>query len=373
MSVALTWDQVLTWRMERQFLDRPPGTDTVQVVRRLAGVQAQVASYAEHAVATRTADATSDVAGALAERRILKTWAQRGTLHLLAADDAAAYLSLLAAARTWEKSAWQRTFATAEQMAKIAEAVVEVLDGVELTREELGTAIIERTGDPSLGTELGSGWGAVLKPLAWQGLLCNGLNRDGRVTFTSPSSWLPGWEGLPDPADAAAVAIPAYLGAHGPASPTTFDLWLLRGGTRKAVLKGWFTGLEDAGALTRVDVQGDKLFARTADLDVLAATTPSQRLRLLPAFDQYVLGAGTADPQVVPLARRPLVSKAAGWISPVVVVGGRVAGTWEADGGALAIALFDDVGTVDRAVLDEEIAILEKILDRSLAASISSV
>ena len=81
MTLALTWDQVLTWRMERQFLDRPPDLDVPQIVRRLAGVQAQVASYAEHAIAIRNADAGSGVAAALADRTIVKTWAQRGTLH----------------------------------------------------------------------------------------------------------------------------------------------------------------------------------------------------------------------------------------------------------------------------------------------------
>ncbi|HET9254858.1 MAG TPA: hypothetical protein VFO16_06605 [Pseudonocardiaceae bacterium] len=88
----------------------------------------------------------------------------RGTLHLLAAGDASAYLSLLAAARLWERAAWRRAFATAEQMAAIAEAATAALNGVALTREELAAEIITLTGDPSLGEKLSSGWGAVLKP-----------------------------------------------------------------------------------------------------------------------------------------------------------------------------------------------------------------
>lgn len=368
--VALSWDQVLSWRMDRQLLDRPAGTDTVDVVRRLAGVQAQVAASAEQAVAVRRAEATADVAGPLADRTIVKTWAQRGTLHLLAADDAACYLSLMAATRIWEKGAWQRAFATAEQMAKIAEAAAAALDGAVLTREELVAEIVARTGDTTLAEPLGSGWGAVLKPLAWQGLLCNGISQANRVTFTSPASWLPGWTGLPDPADAAAVAVPAYLGAHGPASPASFDQWLSRGATRKATLTGWFATLVDDGVLTEVEVEGEPLHARTADLDALAAAAPTDRVRLLPAFDQYVLGPGTKDQHILAPARRALISKAAGWISPVVVVGGRVVGTWETDGDALAVALFDEAEPVDRRALGAEFAVLERVLGRPLTPTV---
>ncbi|MQA85814.1 MAG: winged helix DNA-binding domain-containing protein [Streptosporangiales bacterium] len=371
--LGLTWGQVLSWRMDRQFLDRREDVDTAGVVRRLAGVQAQVASSAEQAVAVRRPSATGDVAGALADRVIVKTWAQRGTLHVLAADDAAAYLSLLAAARTWEKGAWQREFATADQMAAIAEAAAEVLDGAVLTREELVSEILARVGDPTLAEKLGSGWGAVLKPLAWQGLLCNGISHGNRVTFTSPATWLPTWKGLPEPEDAAAVVIPAYLGAHGPASPACFDQWLHRGATKKATLRSWFAALAENGVLAEADVDGERLYARVADLDALSAAEPTQRVRLLPAFDQYVLGPGTKDHHVIAPARRSLISKAAGWISPVVVAGSRVAGTWQADGDALAVELFGESEPVDRSALDAEIAVLEHVLGRQLTASVGTI
>lgn len=52
----MTWDDVLLWRCRRQLLHRPAeAADPVVVVRALAGVQAQVASCAEQAVAARQA------------------------------------------------------------------------------------------------------------------------------------------------------------------------------------------------------------------------------------------------------------------------------------------------------------------------------
>ncbi len=369
----LTWDRVLSWRMDRQLLDRPSGVDPVTVVGRLAGVQAQVASYAEQAVAIRRAEREADVAGALADRAVIKTWAMRGTLHLLRPADAPALLSLLGSSRIWLTPSWQRNFATAVQMDAIAEAASSVLVGTELTRDELARAIVEQTGDPSLGEKLTSGWGALLKPLAWRGLLCNGTAQGNRVTFTSPSTWVDGWPGLPEPDVATRTAVPAYLAAHGPSGPEAFDQWLTRGTLRKTVSRRWFADLAEDGVITPVQVEGEPLYARTEDLDSLSAARPTDRVRLLPAFDQYVLGPGTTDPRIVAPGRRARVSRAAGWIAPVLVAGGRVAGTWTASGSELAIELFAESGPVDRGAIDAEADVLGEVLGRRLTTTLTEV
>lgn len=366
----LTWDGVLSWRMERHLLDRPAGVSPAAVVARLAGVQAQVASSAAQAIAVRRAEHTDGVGDALADRTLIRTWAMRGTLHLLRPAHAAAFLPLIASARTWLAPPWQREFATAEQMDALAEAVAAVLPGTELTRDELARAVVEHSGDPSLGDELASGWGVLLKPLAWQGLLCNGSAQGSRVTFTSPSTWTPDWPGPSEPDTAVRTALPAYLAAHGPAGPETFGQWLLRGALRATVLRRWFTDLVADGLITPVRVEGETLYARPGDVDALAAAEPSSRVRLLPAFDQYVLGPGTGDPRIIAPGRRAQVSRAGGWIAPVVVAGGRVAGTWNATGPDLAIELWSEAGPVDRDALDAEVAELGEVLGERLRVSV---
>lgn len=49
--MRLTNDQVFTWRLSRQFVSAP-GASTREIVARLCGVQAQVTSSAETAVAS---------------------------------------------------------------------------------------------------------------------------------------------------------------------------------------------------------------------------------------------------------------------------------------------------------------------------------
>ena len=369
LTTDLPLDRVLAWRVRRQLLDRPRGTDVLAVARRLCGVQAQVPSSADHAVAVRLPRprrGTTD--GALATGQLVRTWAMRGTLHLLAADELGDYLALLAAARTWTKGSWQKTFVTLDQLAAMTEAVQTALDGAVLTREELTAAIVRHAKDESLGEQLRSGWGAVLKPLAWQGLLVNGPSDGARVTFAAPKDVVPGWRGLPDADEAASRVVPAYLAAYGPAAPATFDAWLLRNSTPKKRLAGWF----ESTALAKVTVDGRPAYARAEDVDDILATEPNQDIRLLDAFDQYVLGPGTSNPEILDPARRALVSKAAGWIAPVVLVGGRVAGTWEVDGDDLAVTAFAEQGPIAEDELRAEVGRVSSYLGRELSVAVTA-
>ena len=128
----------------------PVGNASVEaVVRRLCGVQAQVASSAELAVRVRRRDpAPGEVGAALADGRLIKTWAMRGTLHLLPADDAGTFLSLMAAGRSWERPSWLKYFGvTPEGIETLRLAVRDILDGRVLTRE----ALIAEIGQPPLG------------------------------------------------------------------------------------------------------------------------------------------------------------------------------------------------------------------------------
>lgn len=344
--IELSWTQVLAWRMRRQHLDTPVTTSPVDIARRLGGVQAQVASAASLAIALRCTAGTGtapDTASALwQDKTLMKTWAMRGTLHLLPAADAGAYLALCATIRSWEKPSWQKAFgAKTADLEAIAAAAADILsDGEPRSRTELTTAIVAETGSGHLAELLGSGWGTLLKPLAWWGVLCYGPPQGNQVTFTAPSQ-LPGWTGLPPVSEAARTVISAYLGAHGPATADMFDNWLSRKTSRKGELRGWFVAAADD--LIKVRVDGREMFALAAHADELAGTRPNDDVRLLGAFDPYVLGAGTAQTEVVPAGHRQQVSRTAGWISPVVLYQGKVAGVWAETGGGPEVTPFTEI------------------------------
>jgi len=109
---ALTWDAVLAWRMRRQHLaDRAPRSAALDVVADVCGLHAQVFSSAELTLWARVDGLERGwLADALwQDRALVKTWAMRGTLHLLRSDELARYVGALARLRPRHHvPAWQR-------------------------------------------------------------------------------------------------------------------------------------------------------------------------------------------------------------------------------------------------------------------------
>ena len=102
------------------------------------------------------------------------------------------------------------------------------------------------------------------------------------------------------------------------------------------------------------------------DLDALAATPPTTSVRLLPAYDQWVLGAGTADAHIVPADQRQVVTRGAN----LVVVGGVVSGTWSLRKDRVSIEWFGGRPPPGGA-LDDEARRLATILGQPLESSIT--
>jgi hypothetical protein len=332
-----TWDKVAAIRLRRQHLDEPaPRHAFLDVVRDHVGIQAQVMSSAELSLGTRVAGLARDqVATALwVDRTLVKTWAMRGTLHLVAAQELPELVAALGTRLNWLKPVWLRYFGvTADQMRRLQDAIGEVLTDRPMTRLALAIALAESLGDPAFAGKVVGSWGTFLKPAAGRGLLCFGPDDGRNVTFVNPGAWL----GREIPAE-----IPATDPATGPAAISTVverHLAAFPAATRGELARWWgvapgelrapLAGLGDQ--LTIVGVEGTKACVRTADLDELAAAEPASTIRLLGGFDPYTLSLQKEAEPLLPLARRPLVSRQAGWISAVLLVGGRVAGTWTHD------------------------------------------
>jgi hypothetical protein len=354
--VKISWQQVCAWRMRRQFLDPRTKRTAGEIVGRLCGVQAQVWSAAEMAVALRQSAPDKDgVNRDFADRSLMKTWAMRGTLHLLRPREAGAYLSLMENTGFWRKPSWQRASGvTPRQIDELTEKVAAVLDGAVLTRDQLVTRVVADKRFTAMEERLRSGWGQVLKPLAWRGVLCHGPNQGNKITFTLPASQFPDWGERPEPDEAAPTVIEAYLGAYGPATPEVFDRWLSLNSTSRPRLRQWFADMGDR--LTEVDVDGRRALMVTAHVDELVDIPAFEGIRLLGGFDQYILGPGTRDDVLLPKEHRAAVSRTSGWISPIVVVNGRVVGVWEIRDDEMIVTPFPDSGRLPRKDLEKEAA-----------------
>jgi hypothetical protein len=367
---SLSWDAVLAWRLERQHLAaRAPRAKALDVVSDIAGLHAQVASCAELTLWARVDDLKPGDVDALLwkRRRLVKTWAMRGTLHLLPAAELPRYAGALARLRPRHHvPAWLRHHGLERKQAEaMLAAIADALRGAELTREELAAAVAERTGEPELAAKLKGGFGDLLKPAAFTGDLCFAPSDGQRVRFTRPADWLGGWEPV-DGEEAARTVVRSYLRAYGPAAREQFQRWF--GMTSPAQAGRWIQALGDE--LAEVDVEGEKGWMLAADVDAAASAAPAGVVRLLGGFDHYVVAAPRAVDAVVAAADRERVYRPQGWLSPVLLVDGRIEGVWshERDGDELDVTVepFGRVGKAVAAVVEAEAERLAAFLDGEL-------
>src|SRR5918997_5926377 len=174
--VSLTWPEVLAWRLTRQHLDRrAPRGEALEVVSHVCGLHAQVMSSAELTLWARVDDLEPDaVQKALwEERSLVKTWAMRGTLHLLPAAELPIWVGAQGVLKPrYHAPSWLRYFGlTREEAEALIAAIPEALDRRMLTRAELAQEVGRLVGSEELGDKLRHSWGALLKPAAFKGYL----------------------------------------------------------------------------------------------------------------------------------------------------------------------------------------------------------
>jgi hypothetical protein len=330
--LKLTWPRVAAWRIRCHHLDqRAPTGSMLAVASRLCGLHAQVISSAGLSLWARVEDLDRRaVQHALWEdRTLVKTWAMRGTLHLLPADELPLWHAALTTSRRYRKAAlWRRFGITLEELDRLTEAVAAALDGRVMTREELAQEVGRLTGSAAFGAKLALGsWGTILKPAAFAGHLCFGPSLGQRVRFTHPETWLaaaPPADVKMDPQAALAAVTRRYLAAYGPATYHDFARWW--GGGSVSTARQWIASLGEEA--TPVDLDGGQAWMLTADVREVRELSPNRSVRLLPAFDQYVVGASWHAEHLLPGDLRSRVYRPQGWISPVLLVNGRMEGTW---------------------------------------------
>ncbi|MGA7732021.1 MAG: winged helix DNA-binding domain-containing protein [Chloroflexia bacterium] len=329
----LTWAQVNSWRLHRHFLaERAGRDDLLAVTSRLCGLHAQVMSSAELAAGVRREGGTlDDVRKALWEdRTLVKTWAMRGTLHLLTSEEMPLYIKAFRTRTGYRKAVWLKYFnITLDEIDALIDGVREALDGRCLTRQELAEEVVRVTGKPQLAERLRSGWGEFLKPAAFMGYLSFGPSQGQNVTFVRPDQWI-GASNWPEPdeqesSEALVELLRRFLSTYGPATRDDFARWF---GVQPADVRPAFAAL--APDLTEVDVEGYMAWALTPCLDEMKGQSRTGPLvRLLAGFDPYTVAISTPQRAcLLPTGTAARVYRTAGWISPVLLVDGYVRGVW---------------------------------------------
>jgi hypothetical protein len=249
-------------------------------------------------------------------------------------------------------------------------AIPAALDGRRLTREELAGEVARITGIEGLDGKLRGGFGDLLKLAAFRGELCFAPSDGRNVRFARPGQWLGDWR--PVGVEGVEAVTRRYLAAYGPANREALARWF--GMSSPAMAGRWLNGLGDEVAAVEVD--GEELVMLAADVEEAAAAEPTGSVRLLPAFDHYVVAAPRDRDAVLPAEQRGRVYRSQGWLSPVLLVDGRMAGVWshERRGDRLVVEIepFGRLSRAVRARAETEAAALAEFLGGALECSFAA-
>ncbi len=339
-------------------------TTTAGVAAAAVGLQAQDPGAARLGVRARSGapDEASVLDALRLERSVVRTWLMRSTVHLVAAVDllwmATLFRPLM---ERGNRSRWQQLGITEPLVQAAVPHVRELLDGRGLTRHEIAAALAQRgirlSEDGQAATHL-------LAALSARGVTCRGPDVGRDATFVLIDDWVtpaadPAAAPAPsaDPADLAAELARRYFRAFGPATAADFTAW---------------SGLPSGAAigsirdeLTEVSFDGRRGWT-------LGRVEPSPGFRLLPMFDNYLLGyRDRAAMLEVGKQDRVYVG---GIIKATVVCDGRVIGIWRLDrstrSATVRVSPFEPFTRAHRDGLDRERADIERFLGRPVALEV---
>ena len=319
---SVTPDRVAAFRLARHHLVRGSEASLVDVCRDVGGIQAQVMSAAELSLWTRRRQTRrADVKAALWTRRdLVKTTSMRRTLHLLPSRDFQMYI---AAMQAWSMSQTEnllkRIGASAKHVDTMIGVVMDALADGPKTQQDL-LARAKQKASKGMRVWLQYAWSAM-RPAILQGLIVYAEPRGGEATFVRVDQWLPKQKPI-DPADAQLELATRYLTAFAPATHRDFTKW---SGLPTSVTKPAFDRL--GPGLEAVTVDGERSFVLRRDLAELSAARPTSSPTLLPSFDTFLLAHAVKDHLVEPRFYKR-VYRNQGWLSPVVIVNGRIVAVW---------------------------------------------
>lgn len=326
-----------------QLLSGPPASSAVEVARHLLAVQAQDPRGARLSVRARTAGLTAaDVDEALADRSLVVSWLNRGTLHLVCAEDLAWLHALTTPQlRTGNARRLEQEGVSPEQAERGTRLVVDAVTDGPKTRPELREVLVAG-GVPVAGQALVH----VLFRTTLLGHIVRGPVVGSEHAYVLARDWLGVDLNAPVDRDAALVELARrYLVGHGPATDRDLARWagIPLGDARR--------GLGGVGGLH--EHSDDRVGLQAAEPVELPPP------KLLGPFDPLLLGWTDRTPVVG--SHGELVTSN-GIFRAFALADGRAVATWSTAG---SIAPFDELTAEVTAALDAELADVRRFMGSS--------
>ena len=309
----MTLEEIKLRRLTGQHLLTPASTQTV--VKDLCGVQAQFINHALHGLSIRCTEVSTE--------GLVKSWTNRGTMHLFSVDDLPLFLHegrthFLRPVDTLESDA----YISADRKAYFADLIVDaVAQGVD-ERESL-KVVCEQAGlTESESQSLFDPWGGTIRALCEAGRICH------KVQERKAYRLCPAFEPMAE--NKARIELARRYFTHfGPATVKDATYFF---GTTQTKVKFWLKQLP----VTETVVDGKSYFY--IDNGLPAGNLPG--CLFLAGFDQLMLGYEKTESLFLPSEHMRDIFNLAGIVRPAILVNGTVIGWWNLKNRRLKITLF---------------------------------
>lgn len=314
----------------RQSLTEPRGQkDILDIARCLCGIQDQIpgTTFLVGRARSEKANINELQTFLYKQRRLVRTWTVRGTIHVIATADLPLFQKAL-----WPE--WQARWSTfldqhttREQRKIAAMAALEVLKGGPITRTQLLAGVEQQLGiRADWLAYLFSSWGGVLKELAYRGEVIHGPYKGSEVCFIRTEDWLGSSvtkHTIQEPDDALSVLLVRYLQAYGPATIQDFAYW--SGVTVTRARRALQLAADQISSGSKTKSGPRKLLDVPPALENKDVDEPAF-VAFLPKFDSYVLAH--KDKFYLTKDYYKQVFRPGADVAAVVLVQGEIVGTW---------------------------------------------
>ncbi len=366
-DVPFSAEQIHAFRLRRHHLLDQSAKDLVTICRDVCGVQAQIMSAAQLQLWARNHAITpAMVNDALWKTRsLVKTSLMRQTLHLVPADEFPLYIAAHRSARAKAVlSIMARCKITRDEADALSALILEELKAGPAPRAAI-TAAVRPKVSKRLRVWMDKVWSIVRLPVI-EGQVCYGPGEGNQATFIRTEHWLPAQPKV-DEVQAQKELFRKYLRAYGPATLHDFAHWSLISMPEVRTLRP----LMDSEV-----VEYDGVLVLREDVKTLQSASPkADSVHLLPYFDVYLL-AHRFKEHFLKAQFCKRVYRNQGWISPVVLINGEIAGVWsyKLSRKALEIEteLFARVDSRTRKQIKERAAELADLFQCPLAFSVKN-
>ena len=315
-------------------------TDVGMVADRLLAVQAQDGRGARLAIRPRLTAGADDVGASVVDAglddgSLVINWLNRGTLHLVRAEDHG-WLHVLTAPRQIRSNQTRlRQEGVSERQAdQGVDLIVKRLGEGPAIRSELRD-LLESAGIPVAGQAIVH----ILFFASLQGLILRGPTVGNEHAFALVEDWL-GVAPAVDTEAAAAELARRYLAGHGPATDRDLAKW---------------AGVTLGVARRGLKAIADELVEADGMVDLKGRADPGgdAPVRLLGSFDPILHGWESRE-WVIPDHEVRQVVTTNGVFRPTILAGNRIVGTWTLSSGKLELNPFGKLDRQTTSSLDAE-------------------